>query len=52
MLASNEIISIAGSQKKEINYLSTFSMIVGNLMVGIVELIIGVVLHIKNDPAG
>ena len=52
MLASNEVISISEGQRKDINYLSTLSMVIGNLMVGVVELIIGVVLDMKNDPAG
>jgi hypothetical protein len=36
MLASNEVISITKGRREEINYLSTLSMSVGNLMVGAV----------------
>lgn len=52
MLASNEVISIAGGKKSDVNFLSTLSMVAGNLMVGIVEIIIGVVLDVKEDPNG
>jgi hypothetical protein len=47
MLASNEVIEITGGNKSEVNFLSTLSMVAGNIMVGIVEIIIGVVLNVK-----
>jgi hypothetical protein len=36
MLASNEVIAITGGKKDDVNFLSTLSMVVGNLMVGVV----------------
>jgi cyanate permease len=52
MLASNEVISIVGGRKEEVSMLSTLSMVCGNLMVGVVEIIIGVVLDLKDDAEG
>jgi hypothetical protein len=36
MLAGNEVVSISGGKKSEVNLLSTFSMFCGNVMVGLV----------------
>lgn len=36
MLASNEVIEITGGNKSDVNFLSTLSMVAGNIMVGIV----------------
>jgi hypothetical protein len=44
------VIALAGGRKEDVNKLSTLSMVAGNLMVGVVEIIIGVVLDLKNDP--
>jgi hypothetical protein len=52
MLASNEVISIVGGKKEAVSMLSTLSMVCGNLMVGLVEIVIGVVLDLKNDEKG
>lgn len=52
MLASNEVISITKGVQEEVNMLSTLSMVAGNFMVGCVEIVIGVILDIKNDPEG
>lgn len=41
---------MSNGDKNDVNLLSTFSMFCGNIMVGIVEIIIGVVLDLKNDP--
>lgn len=32
--------------------MSTFTMFCGNIMVGLVEIVIGVILDLKHDPAG
>lgn len=50
MLASNEVIAITGGKKDEVNFLSTLSMVIGNWMVGLVEIVIGIVFDMKNDP--
>ncbi len=52
MLAGNEVVSITGGKKGDVNLLSTFSMFCGNVMVGLVEILIGVVLDLKHDPEG
>lgn len=52
MLAGNEVVSITGGRKDDVNLLSTFSMFCGNIMVGLVEILIGVVLDLKHDPEG
>lgn len=52
MLAGNEVVSISGGKKSEVNLLSTYSMFCGNVMVGIVEIVIGVILDLKHDPSG
>ena len=44
------MIALTGGRKKDVNKLSTLSMVAGNWMVGIVEIIIGVVLDLKDDP--
>lgn len=36
MLAGNEVVSISGGKKDDVNLLSTFSMFCGNIMVGLV----------------
>lgn len=36
MLAGNEVVSISGGRKDDVNLLSTFSMFCGNIMVGLV----------------
>lgn len=52
MLAGNEVVSITGGKKGDVNLMSTFSMFCGNVMVGLVEIIIGVILDVKHDPKG
>lgn len=52
MLASNEVVSMSNGKKSEVNLLSTFSMFCGNVMVGLVEIMIGVILDLKHDPKG
>ena len=52
MLAGNEVVSISSGIKSEVNLLSTFSMFCGNVMVGLVEIVIGVILDLKHDPKG
>jgi hypothetical protein len=52
MLAGNEVVSLSNGKKSEVNLLSTFSMFCGNIMVGLVEIVIGVILDLKHDPAG
>lgn len=52
MLAGNEVVSMSSGKKSEVNLLSTFSMFCGNVMVGLVEILIGVILDLKHDPAG
>lgn len=52
MLASNEVISMADGKKDAVNMLSTLSMVCGNLMVGLVEVMIGVVLDLKHSADG
>lgn len=51
MMVSNEVISIAKGKKEDIDMLSTLSMAIGNVLVGFVELLIGV-LFIKKHNAG
>jgi len=52
MLASNEVLAITGGRKEEVNMLSTLSMVCGNIMVGLVEILIGVVLDLKHSADG
>jgi Na+/melibiose symporter-like transporter len=52
MLAGNEVVSMSSGKKSEVNLLSTFSMFCGNVMVGLVEIVIGVILDLKHDPSG
>lgn len=52
MLAANELLSITCSSKEQVSFMATLSMACGNILVGVVEIIIGVVLDIKNDPMG
>ena len=47
MMASNEVISIVDGKKEDVNMLSTLSMVFGNLMVGFLQIIIGVTLSLK-----
>lgn len=49
MMASNEVIKIVGGKKEDVNMLSTLSMVVGNLMVGIFQAVIGITLHFIGD---
>jgi hypothetical protein len=41
-----------GGDKEKVDMLSTLSMVVGDITVGIVELIIGVMMHAKESPSG
>lgn len=47
MLASNEVMAITRGDPVKVDMLSTLSMFSGNIMVGIVEIIIGLALNIK-----
>ena len=44
MLVGNEVIRIVGNNKKNVNYLSTLSMMVNNLVTGLSEVVIGAAL--------
>ena len=52
MLASNEVLALVKGHKEDVNRLSTLSMAVGNLMVGVVEIVIGVVLNVNGKANG
>jgi hypothetical protein len=49
MLASNEVMAITKGDEQKVDMLSTLSMCVGNIFVGIVEIIIGLALNVKHD---
>ena len=49
MLASNEVMAITKGDPVKVDMLSTLSMACGNIMVGIVEIIIGLALNVKKD---
>lgn len=49
MLASNEVMAITKGDPVKVDMLSTLSMVCGNIMVGIVEIIIGLALNVKQD---
>lgn len=49
MLAGNEVITITKGDRLKIGMLSTLSMTVGNLVVGTVEIFIGLALNVKKD---
>lgn len=49
MLASNEVVAITKGDESKVDMLATLSMVCGNLFVGIVEIIIGLALNVKND---
>ena len=49
MLASNEVMAITKGDPVKVDMLSTLSMVCGNIMVGIVEIIIGLALNVKKD---
>ena len=49
MLASNEILTITKGDPTKVEMLSTLSMVCGNTLVGIVEIIIGFALDVKKD---
>lgn len=49
MLASNEVMAITKGDHAKVDMLSTLSMFCGNIMVGIVEIIIGLALNVKKD---
>lgn len=49
MLASNEVMAITKGDDKKVDMLSTLSMASGNIIVGIVEIIIGLALNVKKD---
>ena len=47
MHASNEAIAVVKGDKENVSKLSTLSMAISNLFVGLVEFLIGVVLDVK-----
>lgn len=49
MLASNEVVAITKGDESKVDMLATLSMVCGNLFVGVVEIIIGLALNVKND---
>lgn len=49
MLASNEVMAITKGDHTKVDMLSTLSMFCGNIMVGVVEIIIGLALNVKKD---
>lgn len=49
MLASNEVMAITRGDPVKVDMLSTLSMFCGNIMVGVVEIIIGLALNVKHD---
>jgi hypothetical protein len=49
MLASNEVMAITKGDHNKVDMLSTLSMFCGNIMVGVVEIIIGLALNVKKD---
>lgn len=49
MLASNEVVAITKGDQKKVDMLSTLSMVCGNLFVGVVEIIIGLALNVKEN---
>jgi hypothetical protein len=49
MCAGNEVMSITGGVESKVEMLSTLSMAIGNVMVGVVEIIIGLALNVKKD---
>ena len=49
MFSSNEVISLTGGKTKELEMLATLSMTVGNTLLGLVELLIGITLNVKGD---
>ena len=52
MHASNEAIAVVKGDKENVSKLSTLSMAIGNLFVGLVEFLIGVVLDVKASSKG
>ena len=49
MLASNEVMAITNGDEVKVDMLSTLSMAIGNSIVGVVEIIIGLALNVKKD---
>ena len=46
------MIKITKGKKELVDYMSTLSMVAGNWMVGLVEILIGVVLNLKEKESG
>lgn len=49
MFSSNEVIALTGGRPEELEMLATLSMAVGNIVVGVLELFIGITLNVKGD---
>ena len=45
MFIGNEVVKIVGKKKKNVNYLSTLSMMFNNIVTGVSEVVIGYVLN-------